>query len=612
LKFDLLTAKYELFVTTSEYARLYLFDWEVIFMVRNHLQDLTREVLELRDRHPRLSLDNAFVAWFLRAFIIEDESSAVEALKGGSKDKGVDALYIDHEVRVVFVIQGKYHKTTKVVSANRSEVVALGDLGRALLVDDPGSFNALLENADPTVKDALEKAREALLKRGYRLSLQFVTTGKVSETHQEEASQRVEDWSKASFGVFSRDDLLRLMQDYIEGASPPVPTVSLPIHGEQLFNRDDKNTGISSWVFTMRGCDLGSLYNDIGDRLFARNIRGYQGNTDVNQDILYTLEHEPDYFWYFNNGVTVMSDDARQITERNRKYLRVMNAQIINGQQTVRTLATRDIPAATILVRVIVVPRKADVGQEQYSHLVGEIVKASNWQNAITQSDLMSNDIEQVRLERELRKLGYHYLRKKQTISEAKRITGNRYRYFIKKEDIAKAVGACLLDPQEVRLGRDRLFEDDPYRIIFSRRPAAEYSTFFWLSRTVSYISRGDIRRSYAKWLVLNFLWSQIKREFKRRESHENFRYVVEREYQHEREMRPLYSAIETIFRGAMAFYRVNRRVEERVLDESSFFNHRNRHHEFRAFWNSSENKKQSQVKKQLDTFIERIKETQR
>lgn len=582
-------------------------------MVRNHLQDLNREVLELRDRHPRLSLDNAFVAWFLRAFIVEDESAAVEALKGGSKDKGVDAVYVDHDVGVVFVIQGKYHQVTKLVSANRSDVLALGDLGRTLLVDDLGSFNALLENADPTVKDALEKARQALQRREYRLDLQFVTTGKVSETHKEEAAQRVDDWPNASFVVFARDDLLRLMQDYIEGASPPVPTVSLPIHGEQLFNRFDENTGISSWVFTMRGCDLGSLYNDIGDRLFARNIRGYQGNTAVNQDILNTLKHEPDYFWYFNNGVTIMSDNARQITERNRKYLRVTNAQIINGQQTVRTLATPEVPTATILVRVIVVPRKADVDQEQYSHLVSQIVKASNWQNAITQSDLMSNDIEQVRLERELRKLGYHYLRKKQTISEAKRMTGNRYRYFIKKEDMARAVGACLLDPQEVRLGRDRLFEDDAYRIIFTnRRRAAEYLTFFWLSRTVSYCSRGNIRRSYAKWLVLNFLWSQIRQEFKRRELHESFRYVVEREYQHEREMRPLYSVVDTLFRGALAFYRANRRVEERILDESSFFNHKNRHREFTAFWNSSESKKQNQVKRQLDSFVARIKEVER
>lgn len=581
-------------------------------MRRNQLDDLKKEVLEIRDRYPQLSLDNAFVAWFLRAFIVDDEATAVESLKGGSKDKGVDASYIDHESRTVFIIQGKYHQGPSVVSEKRSDVIALGDLGRVLLLDDRKGFDALLQDADTTVKDALEKARLTLHRRNYRLSLQFITTGKVSKTHQEEATQRIEDWHNASFEVFARNDLLRLMQDYIEGASPPVPTISLPIHGEQLFNRFDKTTGISSWVFTMLGQDLGKLYNDIGDRLFARNIRGYQGKTEVNRSIEFTLKKEPDYFWYFNNGVTIISDDARQITEREHKYLRVTNAQIINGQQTVRMLAMQSNPLATLLVRVIVVPREADVGHARYSHLVSQIVKATNWQNAISQSDLRSNDVEQVRLERDHRKLGYHYLRKRQTKSEARRITGGRYRYFIKKEDMAQCVGACLLDPYEVRLGRNRLFEDDVYSTIFNGRPAAEYLTFYWLGRIVSYFSRGDIRRGYSKWLVLNFIWSQIGQSLRSRELRENFRYIVERENKYHRQFRPLYSAIKSIFNVAMAFYRANRKIKDGMLDESTFFKHRDLHHQFAKFWRSSKNTKRSQVKKQLELFIKRLQKVER
>lgn len=584
----------------------------ILEVKRDQLDDLNKEVLEIKDRHPKLSLDNAFVAWFLRAFIVNKESTAVEALKGGSKDKGVDALYIDHEVGAVFILQGKYHQVAKVVSESRSDVIALGDLGRVLLLNDRKGFDALLHDADPSARDALEMAHKVLQKGNYRLVLQFITTGKVSETHKEEATQRIEDWTNASFDVYSRDDLLRVMQDYIEGASPPVPSISVPIHGDQMFNRYDEITGISSWVFTVLGTDLAELYNDIGDRLFARNIRGYQGKTEVNRGILGTLENEPDYFWYFNNGVTIISDNARQITERQHKYLRVANAQIINGQQTVRSLSACSTSTATLLVRVIVVPREAAIGYERYSYLVNQIVKASNWQNAITQSDLMSNDIEQVRLERELWKLGYHYLRKRQTITEARRITGSRYRYFIKKEDLARSVGACLLDPYEVRLGRDRLFEDDVYSKLFDGRPAAEYLTYNWLSQIVSLYSRGDIRRSYAKWLVLNFTWLQIGKMLKRRELRENFRYIAERRARYEKQLKSLYNAVDSIFRAAMAFYRANRKTKDGILDESTFFRHKFLHREFLKYWRLSTNTRRNYVDKQFDSFIKYLHDVER
>jgi hypothetical protein len=74
-----------------------------------------------------------------------------------------------------------------------------------------------------------------------------------------------------------------------------------------------------------------------------------------------------------------------------------------------------------------------------------------------------------------------------------------KYKAFIKKEELARAVGACLLDPFEVRLGVNRLFEDDLCGKIFDGRPAIDYLTFYRLFRIVSYAARGDIGLGYAK-----------------------------------------------------------------------------------------------------------------
>ena len=573
----------------------------------NHLEDLKKEVKEIRDRHPAISIDNAFVSWFLRAFITDNEESAIKALTGGAKDKGVDAIYTDHNSRIVFIIQGKYHQGPKPPSENRSDVIALGDLGRVLLNDEPREFRSLLKDSDLSVKDELEKARKLIHRHGYSLNLQFVSTGKVSKTHKNEAEQKVYEWDNASFQAFSRGDLVRLMRDYVEGAAPPVPTIILPIHGEQLFTRFDESTGISSWVFTILGGELGKLYNEIGVRLFARNIRGFLGNTDINRGMENTISNEPDHFWYFNNGVTIVCDEAKQITEKGKKNLRVTNAQIINGQQTTRILAKyKNKSGASLLVKVISVPRDSEDAHLKYNQLISSIVSATNWQNAIKQSDLKSNDIEQIRLERDLRKVGYQYLRKKQTISEARRITGNRYAFFIKKEDLAKYAGACLLDPYEVRRGINRLFEDDVYSKIFDARNSLDYITFYWLHRIASWYSKGDIRRGYAKWLVLHFLWSELGISFKKYRVRENFRYISERYNDYYKELKPLYTAIDTAFKATMAFYRQNRKTEDGVIDESSFFRYKNLNNKFSDFWKTSQNSKRRQlVENRLNSFCE-------
>jgi hypothetical protein len=558
-------------------------------MNNDPLAPLRKEVREIQDRHPELSPDNAFVVWFLRAFIVDEEGTARTAIVGIARDKSVDALHIDHDNRLVSVVQGKYRQNANAGSECRSDVLALANLGRVLAKKEKQEFKALLGDADAVVQERLEKAREAVQRRGYRLVLDFVTTGKVSSTHREEAVQCLDDWDLVSFEVHARTDLIRRMQDYVEGAAPPVPTISLPIHGEQSFNRFDQETRISSWVFTMLGTDLARIFKDNGVRLFQRNIRGYLGKNDINRGIERTIEREPEYFWYFNNGVTIVCDEARQITDRRRKLLRVSNAQIINGQQTTRTLAGTNGRTATVLVKVIAVPRETADDQSRYGHLVSEIVSATNRQNAIGQVDLKSNDLEQIRLERDLKKLGYRYIRNRQSKGETRRADPKKYKAFIKKEQLARAGGACQLDPFEVRLGVNRLFEDDLYGRIFDGRPAIDYMTFYRLFRIASYAARGDIRLGYAKWLVLNFLWGEIGSEFRRHSLQASFLYAAEREYSHWQILQPLYKALGQIYKAAMAFYQANKKTKEgSLLDPSTFFKYRGRHSQFEKFWASA------------------------
>ncbi len=230
-------------------------------MKDDFFKDLKKEVLEIKDRNPQLADDSAFVAWFLRAFITEDEKQAIESLTGQAGDKSSDAVFIDHDNRLVFIVQGKYHLHNH-ASERRSDIIALAALGKSVSTDRPEVFKTLLNKANPIAQKKFEEARNYVLKRDYQLVLRYVSTGKISDTHIQDAESNIDEFDNIRFETFSYNDLMKLMQDYIVGAAPPVPTVSLPVQGTEVFTRSDSGTGITSWIFTMGGTDVGNLFED--------------------------------------------------------------------------------------------------------------------------------------------------------------------------------------------------------------------------------------------------------------------------------------------------------------------------------------------------------------
>jgi hypothetical protein len=204
-----------------------------------------------------------------------------------------------------------------------------------------------------------------------------------------------------------------VLRDYLDGVAPPVRSLDLPVQAtgrraSGVSSRFDPTSQIGSWVFSMSGRDVARLFKSTGVKLFARNIRGFLGGTGINQAMEATLSERPEYFWYFNNGITIVGSEAQEITQKGRTVLRVNNPQVINGQQTTRVLAaqTEVSPAASVLARVIQIPGDVD-GEDRFDELVSRIVEATNWQNQIRASDLVANDRRQVFIERELRKRGY-------------------------------------------------------------------------------------------------------------------------------------------------------------------------------------------------------------
>jgi hypothetical protein len=166
----------------------------------------------------------------------------------------------------------------------------------------------------------------------------YATLGRCSSALRDEGDRIVAKAdASASFMLFDGKRILVLLADYLDGVAPPIPSLDLEIesgHGIRtagVFNRYDSKTDIESWVFSMTGGAVASLFGAAGTRLFARNVRGFLGSTEINKGMEATLAEEPEYFWYYNNGITIVCDDAKQESARGRNILRVTNPQIING-----------------------------------------------------------------------------------------------------------------------------------------------------------------------------------------------------------------------------------------------------------------------------------------
>jgi hypothetical protein len=550
------------------------------------IDDLKEQVAELADRFPKLSDDNLFVVWYLLASLVEDEKTAAEAVVGGAGDKSVDAVLVDDDIRCVFVVQAKYRQKLKVTTEGRPDVVAFADLV-GTLYGDAADFNAYKKKCDPLVADRMSTARERILKRGYRVQLHYVTLGRCSAALRDEAADLVKRRSarKAELHLLDGAQVISLLEDYLDGVAPPVPLLELPfLAGSTALNQFDPDTHIDSWVFTMRGNDVGSLFKRAGIRLFARNVRGFLGDTNINSAMEITLAKEPHFFWYFNNGVTIVCDEAVKVQKQGREILEVRNPQVINGQQTTRVLdAAPSAGKAGVLVRVIQVPRGDGEQARRFDLLVSRIVQATNWQNAIRPSDLMSNDRQQVAIGREFRKVGYHYLRKRQTKREAKRAAKGQYRFMVKKEELAQAVGACLFDPQVVRRGKEHLFDEDYYKRIFVSAEADYYLMRYWLLREVTHVSRGYPERAYAKWVVMHFMWSEIGKLVETYPR--TFVQACEARKRDAAIFGPLSSATTLAFQVALQLFRVQRGTGETAQDVSTFFARKGLHKEMAAMW---------------------------
>lgn len=134
----------------------------------------------------------------------------------------------------------------------------------------------------------------------------------------------------------------------------------------------------NSSVIMCRVSEFLKLLTDNGvlrRNLFEDNVRDYQGDTTINQEIRNTLENSAQNFVLLNNGITIVCDEMH---EGNRK-VSLKNPQIVNGCQTCNIIFRCsqddiDLSDAYAIIKVIA---------SDDSSIVNSIIKGTNRQNIV-------------------------------------------------------------------------------------------------------------------------------------------------------------------------------------------------------------------------------------
>jgi hypothetical protein len=179
------------------------------------------------------------------------------------------------------------------------------------------------------------------------------------------------------------------------------------VEGEIKFSIDagylTKSTDWEAYVTSIQAKQLFKLYREHKTRLFSANVRDYLGSrasdANINNGIKRTSQEEPENFWVFNNGITLLTHSFREVELRKKKYLVVDGLSIVNGAQTTGAIGTLSkSPKSTVNVpaRFVSTPR---------SDIVNQIIQYNNSQNKVSASDFRSTDRIQKRLKDEISKI---------------------------------------------------------------------------------------------------------------------------------------------------------------------------------------------------------------
>ena len=207
---------------------------------------------------------------------------------------------------------------------------------------------------------------------------------------------------------------LEILRKSLEYIAVPEEIIRADSFNNYILYEQKQNESERAFLCNLNGYDLAKLNNkytstEIGKNiLFGQNLRdSLETKSKTYEAMKNTIDNEPEKFWYYNNGITIIAEEfdvnKNMYDDSLVDFVKINNFSIINGAQTTSSLGTylkeaeidKDDNKIENIKKVYVLTRILEVTKPQ---LRDNIAIYNNMQNPITSRDMVSNREEQRRL----------------------------------------------------------------------------------------------------------------------------------------------------------------------------------------------------------------------
>lgn len=386
--------------------------------------------------------------------------NACGSITDGYNDNGIDGIYYNDSEKCLYLIQSKYHK-----DGNGS--IDVGDLHK-FIQGTKDLVNTRYEKFNEKIMSRSNEIEEYLLDAKTKFSLIIVHSGKdqISSHCKALVDEFLDEYNDISeiftFSTINQKQMHSFISVGADGS--PINIDAL------LHNWCDIKEPLPAFYGQIAASDLSNWYEENGRQLFSPNIRVYLGETEVNEGITETVGENPEYFWYFNNGITALCDSVKKKpiggTGHDTGIFECVNLKIVNGAQTVGTLHSLSRREAESLEKTRVWIRIISLENADES-LSKTITRTNNTQNRIEKRDFVALDPEQKRLHDELNLEQIHYLYKSGELR-----SGEEEGFDLTEATVARAcIQTDIQHAVQAKREISKLWDDiekAPYKILFN------------------------------------------------------------------------------------------------------------------------------------------------
>lgn len=356
--------------------------------------------------------------------LICDQEFNSKLLNDNSSDEGIDAVYVNEDERIISVFNFKFREKFKLDQQQSINEILQSEKFFNAVDKGRKSFKGKIGKAAKRIIECNDSS-EVWKTFFYVVSNENISIGRESETIKD--LEEVHGITVCPIGLNEIVDFMSMHPKAIN-ADLLLPSESVISYSEDCLSSDISYIlcicltdliRITSDNSTLRedtnledDSRLSSV--DVEKDVLYENVRGYILRSKYNENILRSLGEEPEKFFFYNNGLTIVAKDinSQKVNSNKKVRLQIRDFQVLNGGQTLRTIHKfnrinreniKKLSQASVLVRVMKVAE---------DDLKSKISEYTNSQNEISRMDLKSMRTEQVQLQSFLSSHNILYIRK--------------------------------------------------------------------------------------------------------------------------------------------------------------------------------------------------------